>query len=315
MDSFVQVENDLFKDIFDSIDFQKIIDHPNILIAASFWDAERFGAARVCYKFMRTVDDLVDNYKTEHSTIDPGGRVILEKDVNQWIGALSENSVTMPGYAGLISTIRLFQIPFWPMEAFARSMIYDIYHDGFADFNSFLEYASGASVAPAAIFVHLSGLRKSDEGYLPPVFNVREAATPCAIFSYLVHIIRDFRKDHLNNLNYFPDDLMQKYDLTRQSLKRMAMGDPVTPGFRKMIGEIVNYADYYCLQTKDMLNRIKPLTDPRGQLSLEIIFALYLMVYERIDIQRGTFSTEELNPSAQDIRYRVWKVIEEFRPV
>jgi hypothetical protein len=46
--------------LFESIDFEKIIDHPNILIAANFWDEERYQAARTCYRFMRTLDDLID---------------------------------------------------------------------------------------------------------------------------------------------------------------------------------------------------------------------------------------------------------------
>lgn len=315
METYAPVGDSLFADIFTSIDFGKILDHPNILIAARFWEDDRYKAARVCYKFMRAIDDLVDNYKTDHSTIDPGSRIMLEKDVSTWMAILRDNQMEMPEHTELISTIRQFKIPFWPLEAFARSMIYDIYHDSFPDFKGFVDYAGGASVAPAAIFVHLCGLRKLKEGYLPPVFNLREAATPCAIFSYLVHIIRDFRKDHLHNLNYFPDDLMHKHQLSRDRLKGMAMGEPVSPGFREMIREICVYADYYRKQTQKMISTIKPLVDIRGQLSLEIIFALYLMVYERVDIQNGTFSTEELNPTAQEIKQRVWQVIEEFRPL
>ena len=52
--------------LFETIDFEKIIDHPNILIAANFWDEERYQAARICYRFMRTLDDLIDNHKAEH---------------------------------------------------------------------------------------------------------------------------------------------------------------------------------------------------------------------------------------------------------
>jgi hypothetical protein len=61
-----------------------------------------------------------------------------------------------------------------------------------------------------------------------------------------------------------------------------------------------------------MICRIKPLVEPRSQLSLEIIFDLYLMVFERIDIEHGTFSTEELNPTWQEIRERVGQTIGRF---
>ena len=61
-----------------------------------------------------------------------------------------------------------------------------------------------------------------------------------------------------------------------------------------------------------MIQEIRPLVKPRGQLSLEIIFALYLMVFERINLENGTFTTRELNPTSEEIKERVWKVITGF---
>ena len=148
--------------------------------------------------------------------------------------------------------------------------------------------------------------------YLPPVFDVKRVATPCAIFSYLVHIIRDFQKDHLNNLNYFPDDLIAKNDLNRTKLLEMAQGSFITDGFRNLIRELYEVAGFYRIKTYEMIQEIRPFVEPRGQLSLEIIFALYLMVFERIDIKNGTFTTMELNPTPDEIKERVWKVIVEF---
>jgi len=191
-------------------------------------------------------------------------------------------------------------------------MIYDIYHDGFQTLQGFIDYAGGASVAPASIFVHLCGLTQKDGQYLPPVFDVKRVATPCAIFSYLVHIIRDFQKDHLNNLNYFPEDLIAKYGMDRQQLLYMAKGGQITDGFRKMIHDLYKVADSYRSETYRMIKEIRPLLEPRSQLSLEIIFALYLMVFERIDIEKGTFTSKELNPTWQEIKERVGQVIERF---
>jgi phytoene/squalene synthetase len=209
----------------------------------------------------------------------------------------------------LLVTVARFHIPAWPLQAFAKSMIYDIYNDGFPTLDAFLDYASGASVAPAAIFVHLCGLKKVDDSYEAPAFDVKNAAASCAIFSYLVHIIRDFVKDHTHNLNYFPKDLMLKNNLDRQNLLAMAQGAPITAGFRKMIAELYKTADIYRLKTLETIKEIKPQVEPRSQLSLEIIFALYTMVFERIDIATGTFTTAELNPTAEEIRQRVWSVI------
>jgi len=299
-------------DIFDSIDFPRIIDHPNILIAAHFWEPERYQAAKNCYKFMRAIDDLIDNYKTEHITIATEDQAYFEADVYRWINTVMEATKKDPAQTELIETVQRFCIPFWPLEAFAQSMIYDIYNDGFQTLQAFIDYAGGASVAPASIFVHLCGLTKENGLYVPPVFDVKRVATPCAIFSYLVHIIRDFQKDHLNNLNYFPDDMIVKNDLNRAKLLEMAKGYSLTEGFRNLIRELYEVADFYRVKTYEMIQEIRPFVEIRGQLSLEIIFALYLMVFERIDIENGTFTTRELNPTPEEIKERVWKVIVEF---
>jgi len=61
------------------------------------------------------------------------------------------------------------------------------------------------------------------------------------------------------------------------------------------------------LKTYDIIEKIKPLHEPRYQLSLEIIFDLYLMVFERIDLRKGKFTTEELNPTPNETRERVYR--------
>lgn len=315
METPVLTKNELYLNIFNSIDFEKIVDHPNILIAANFWDVERYQAARNCYKFMRAIDDLIDNYKTEHVTISSENQAQFELQVYNWIGTIADRKNKFPTHGELIETVQRFCIPYWPLEAFAKSMIYDIYHDGFPTLQGFIDYAGGASVAPASIFVHLAGLTKSDGKYVAPKFDVKDVATPCAIFSYLVHIIRDFQKDHLNNLNYFPDDLIEKYGMNRAGLLAMANGASITLGFRKMIGELYEAADFYREKTLRMIQYIKPLVEPRSQLSLEIIFDLYLMVFERIDIENGAFTSEELNPAWQEIKERVGQVIERFEEI
>ena len=208
--------------------------------------------------------------------------------------------------------IERFRIPLWPLEAFAKSMIYDINNDGFPTLETFLEYAHGASVAPASIFVHLSGITQKNGQFLDPSFNVRKAATPCAIFSYIVHIIRDFQKDQFNNLNYFADEHIRQNGLSRQDLTNIAHGSPVTNGFRNLIREYYIVANEYRKETAEIIRQISPLMEPRYQLSLQIIFNLYEMVFERINIEKGNFTTYELNPTPEETKKRVYDTILKF---
>jgi phytoene synthase len=300
-------------EIFNSISFEKIKDHPNILIAARFWDDERYDSAKTCYKFMRAIDDLIDDHKASNIVIAETEKDQFIANVDNWIASIISATNNSQIQKELIDTLDRFQIPLWPMEAFAKSMIYDIHHDGFSTLQAFLDYSAGASVAPASIFVHLCGIHKNQNGqFTEPEFDVKEVATPCAIFSYLVHIIRDFQKDQFNNLNYFADDLIEKNGLNRQELRDIAYGAPIPQGFRNMINEYYQLADEYRIKTWKVIDAIAPLLEPRYRLSLEIIFNLYLMVFERINIKDGTFTTEELNPTPAEIKERVYTTILNF---
>lgn len=302
--------NELFLGLYNRIDFKKIIDHPNILIAAAFWEDDRYQAAKLCYRYMRAIDDLIDCHKAEHSVISADEKAKFHESVLSWI-----NMVHNPDSGSgndLIDTIKKFHIPLWPLETFARSMIYDIDHNGFATIDDFIEYSQGASVSPASVFVHLNGITKKGDIYQQPAFDVRASATPCAMFSYIVHIIRDFQKDQLNHLNYFADDAMKQNELTAKDLKKIAYGARIPVGFRNMMSRYYKLADMYRKQTFEVIEKICPLLEPRYRLSLMIIFSLYLMVFERINIEKGSFTTQELNPTTDEIKDRVYKTIVEF---
>jgi phytoene/squalene synthetase len=304
-----------YLEIFNSIDFEQIKDHPNILIAAKFWDEKRYGAAKTFYKFMRSIDDLIDDHKAANKTITENEKRHFTADVNNWLKMIMTGNSNDPMQQELTDAVTKFRIPSWPLESFAVSMIYDINNNGFPTLNTFMEYAGGASVAPAAVFVHLAGLRERENKYSAPAFNVKEAATSCAIFSYLVHIIRDFQKDQLNNLNYFADDLIEKHGLCREDLLKIAVGGTLSNGFREMMREYMTLADEYRKKTYDCIRAIWPYLEANYQLSLEVIFELYLMVFERINIESGKFTTEELNPTPEESKQRVYKTIMNSRTI
>ncbi len=301
-----------FLDIFQKINFTEIKKHPNILIAARFWDEERYQAACMCYRFMRTIDDMIDDHKSVYQRIDRATRNKFLKEIYNKLRSLKYATEDDHGYGEILSIFKKFKMPLWPFELFASSMIYDLDHDGFETIESFLDYSQGASVAPASIFVHLCCLNQKKGKYYKPAWNIREVATPCAMFSYLVHIIRDFQQDQKENLNYFAEDVIHKYGLTAQDLRTMAMEENYTGAFRNMINEYYQLAGFYKNKTYAMIRLICPYLEPNYQLSLLIIFNLYLMVYENIDVANGKFSGNALVPSMDEIKCRVLKVIMEY---
>jgi phytoene/squalene synthetase len=298
--------------IIQSIDFEKIEKHPNILIAARFWDEKRYHAARVCYRFMRMIDDLIDDRKARNESISCLEQEELGRQVNSWIECLDQVPEDDPFYRELAFTVSTFRIPLQLFHNFAKSMIYDISHDGFATLEDFLDYSEGASVAPASIFVHLCCLSEVKGEYRIPDFDVMSVARPCAIFSYLVHIIRDFQADQLNNLNYFASDLLKKHQLLPADLRKIAEGAPIPPSFREMIGVYYQHAERYRERTLLELQKLSGLLDGRYLMSLHLIYQLYKMVFDRIDLMQGQFTTGELNPTPGEIREQVVELASVF---
>ena len=144
---------------------------------------------------------------------------------------------------------------------------------------------------------------------MSPDFDVIQVARPCAIFSYIVHIIRDFQEDQLNNLNYFAIDVMQRNNLVPSDLKNIANGGPVSDSFRNMIKEYYNNALSYSEKTRIEIENLPPHVNGRYLLSLHIIYNLYKMVFDRIDIEHGKFTSEELNPSPKEIKEKVMECL------
>jgi len=298
--------------IINGIDIENIDKHPNILIAASFWDEKRYHAAKVCYKFMRMIDDLIDDRKALDEEISCLEKEELSEKVNSWIDCLETTPDSDPFYQELVRTISTFNIPLQLFHNFAKSMLYDIDHNGFSTLEEFMEYAEGASVAPASIFVHLCCLSEENGEFRTPDYDIMKVARPCAIFSYLVHIIRDFQEDQLNNLNYFANDILKRNNLLPTDLREIAEGAPVPGPFRNVIREYHELAKSYQEQTLQELMNLSTKLSGRYLFSLHLIYNLYKMVFDRIDIKHGDFTSKELNPTPQEIREKVLEVASDF---
>lgn len=294
------------------IDFHKMKDHPNILIAARFWEDDRYEAARTIYKFMRSIDDMIDDRKALDGMLSCMEKKMYADQVNAWIDCLGLDRSNDPFFGEVTDTIHRFRIPLHFFYNFARSMVFDIHHDGFRTFDEFLDYAEGASNGPASVFVHLCCLENLQGEYVPANMNISDVARPCAIFSYLVHIIRDFQKDQFNNLNYFALDILEKHGLTPHELRQIARGGMIPDGFRAVVKEYKTQAGKYKEATEKMIRSLEGRLEDRYMLSLRIIFDLYLQIYDRIDPENGSFIMAELNPAPEEVKERVALCISDY---
>jgi len=297
------------------LDFGAILKNPILDIAAHLWEEERYAAFRVCYRSMRIIDDIVDDRKSMGSRISVDEVTALSEQMRLWLGSVRDGSATDEFALQFAATLRRFDIPLWPWERLCRAMVYDLKHDGFPTFLTFARYAEGAAISPAAIFMHLCGAQATNGSFKRPAFDIRWAARPLALFSYLVHIMRDFEVDQRDNLHYYADSILGQCSLVRSDLKEIALTGRPTPPFRLLVSKYHAIAEYYRRQARERINLVLPHLTPRYQLSLEMIYSLYLQVFERIDPVYGSFTKEALNPAPSELRARIERTIEQFSPV
>ena len=300
-------------DFVQDLDFEQILTNPILDIAASVWEAERYNAFKICYRSMRIIDDLIDNRKATGHNISEIEKRQFEDVINQLVGSLNNSQQYNPVQQQLVETIWMFNIPLWPWQKLSKAMVYDLHHEGFSTFEVFLKYSEGAAVAPGSIFMHLCGVVRENGHYLPPQFDIQNAAKPLALFCYLVHIIRDFQQDQSNNLNCFADDLIAENGLDSSMLREMAAGGEINPGFRNLMKEYYASAEHYRHLARQMIDNTGAYLELRYRLSLEIIYNLYLQIFERIDIQNGNFTGAELNPSPEEVQDRINITISSFK--
>ncbi len=297
------------------LDITSSLANPILDIAARFWDEDRYGAFKTCYKSMRWLDDLVDNHKTSphcknHEIIES-----IDRQINGWIEALSNKKPIDDDQSHLLETLDRFNIPDWPWEKLTKSMLYDLHHNGFSSLPGFLRYCEGAAIAPAAVFMHLCGVTKCGDNYIAPAFDIITAARPLALFAYFIHIIRDFQKDIKQGLCYFPDSMLKRFALKPADLEHIASGDPVTGTFRGLVGTYKSIAGNFHGQVKRMSRKIYPHLSPEYQFSLEVIFQLYCQIFEKIDHRRGSLLTPDLIPTPDEITRRIRRTALEFAPI
>lgn len=294
------------------IPFDEILTNPILDIAARVWEPDRYDAFKICYRSMRRLDDLVDHRKETGEPINAHEVELFTRMMSDWVTQVAERKLSDPFVAQMIETTEKFKVPLWPWDRLVKSMVYDLTHNGYASFMQFLRYTEGAAIAPAAIFMHLIGIPKT--GCIP-AYDIRDGARALALFSYLVHIVRDFQKDHKANLNYFCDDLMARAGVTQAQCTEIAHSEKPSHAFRDLIAAYVRIADFYRLKARRKIDSIMPLLKPRYQLSLELIYQLYNQIYDKIDPESGNFTGIELNPSEAQIKELIEVTIDRFRPV
>ena len=201
------------------------------------------------YMSMRLIDDHVDRSGADER----GPESPVLGRIQRWRQriAIASSGEVQPGESEIESDVlevMAHTLPRSPLDdrawdALASAMSRDARGEVLSDWDDFLAYCEGATVAPTYIFLVLLAL---DDGArrLPddlPVETLWDLARPLAVFCYVAHIMRDLRKDALEGAHILtiPRELWADLAKDRQELaQRLASGSGETvQGLRSRLVE------------------------------------------------------------------------------
>jgi phytoene synthase len=175
-------------------------DRSNLYVTSQFFeDRARYDAFIAMYAVMRLVDDLVDNVP-DKSKAPPSVVQGLHAELDRWEQRIRNAYDGKPGRdsvdIGLAAAALTFPVPLQVWLNFLDAMRFDVENPRFEDFQQFLEYGEGATVAPTVIYVFLLTAQKDADGvYRVHDFDFETCGRELGLFAYLAHILRDVKED------------------------------------------------------------------------------------------------------------------------
>ncbi len=175
-----------------------------------------------------------------------------------------------------------------PFRALAAALRRDVEERPLASWGDFLDYAEGAAVAPAALFVFILACRP--DGTAPLSRPCSDYARHLAVFSYLVHILRDLGADARRAPQHLtlPADLLRAHGLTRAALRRAARagGRDAVAALAPLVAAVAARARERRARSAGDLARLAGETAGRGLL-LSALAEVYDRQLEAIEADYG----------------------------
>ena len=175
-------------------------DRSNLYVVSQFFeDRLRYDAFIAMYAVMRLVDDLVDDVM-DKALLSDEARDELLGEIDHWEQRVRAAYVGVgmsdPIDIAFAAAVKTFPVPIELWLSFLDAMRFDVRKPRFSDFDEFLEYCEGATVAPTAIYVYLLTARERPRGrYLVTDFDFVECGRQLGRFAYVAHVLRDVRPD------------------------------------------------------------------------------------------------------------------------
>ena len=183
----------------------------NFFYSSVFLNKSKREGLRTVYAFCRMTDDIVDN---EELSMDEK-IVDIKKWKNRLINSLYNNSEDEL-FSLLKKQIEIFKIPHKPFFDLIDGMEMDIEKNRYETFDDLYKYCYCVASSVGLMSIEIFGYK--NEG-------IKKYAEYLGIALQLTNILRDVKKDALNNRVYLPLDNLRKFGYTESELLNNVYND------------------------------------------------------------------------------------------
>jgi phytoene synthase len=176
-----------------------------------------------------------------------------------------------------------------PFDGLADALRRDAEERPLATWQEFLAYCDGAAAAPAAVFAYIVGCHVEAGGRTRWALggDCMAYVRNLALFSYLVHILRDLRQDALRAPQHLtlPDDLLTASGLTKPALQAAAR-ERDRERLAPLVATVAELAEGHRLSALTDLERLNRETDGAAPMLLGLA-EVYRLQLEAIRADYG----------------------------
>lgn len=280
----------------------------NLFLAAKTLPKWRYQFFLASYAAMRVIDDLVD----EEFLLKPAEEREQNRDgmiatIGQWqdqcLGQGAVGPLSVQVQSALGRTIQLSDLGPWPWTELASAMRQDSEEVDLKTWDDFLQYCSGATVAPAMIFIYLLGATRDKNGKIdwPHPSGARDYAEDLAIYCYIVHILRDMAKDAEKSIRLLtiPLEMLSHHGLDRADVSRaLSNNDGRISG---LVADLIARAEHHQKAGHERLSEISKLLGRREALALNGLIKIYDRLFQAFvsDYMTNRLNSDGLESAAR----------------
>jgi phytoene synthase len=194
--------------------------------------------------------------------------------------------------------IKRFPVPTVLWDNFFTAMHQDLQRHRFSMYSEFVDYAEGAAVAPATIYLYLIAAERHDEEdsfRLPKDFDLIRCGRELGLFAYIAHILRDLPRDITSGnhgLWYLAGDDMATHGVTEQMLYAALASRRASPPLKALVRDLVERALTLVRGGRAYLRVLDGNLSPDRAFILELIVRTYEAVLEKIILRSYDLMTD-----------------------